>query len=160
MRKGGKLHSLSGTGQKSGNFFFISGPFLLSAMRFLIKPLHWAHENRIEQLPVEYIPGFHLVGNKCLVWEYWRRTLCLHCRGVWAMTKIKLFHVCCVCKVVAMGVEKSMQSHVGFMMMLISCVLWLTFLLSTLHPVILAYYCFCSCTMVVIESLSIAVSHN
>lgn len=87
---------------------------------------------------------------KCLVWEYWSKTLCLHCRGVWSMTKKKLFHVCGFCKAVSVGVEKSMQSHVGFMMMLISCVLWLTFLLSTLHPVILAYYCFCSCTMVVI----------
>lgn len=76
------------------------------------------------------------------------------------MTKIKLFCVCCFCKAMAMRVEKSMQGHVGFMMMLISCVLWLTFILSTLHLVILAYYCFCSCTMVVIESLSIAVSHN
>lgn len=150
------------TGQKSGDFCFISGPSLLSAMRSLIKPLHWAHVNCIEQLlPVENIPGFPLVGKKkCLVWENWSKTLCLHCRGAWAMTKKKLFHVCCFCKVVSVGVEKSMQSHVGFMMMLISCVLWLTFLLSTLHPVILAYYCFCSCTMVVIESLSIAVSHN
>lgn len=126
-----------------------------------LKPLHWAHVNCTEQLlPVEYIPVFHLLGNKWLVWEFWSKTSCLHCRGAWAITKLKLFHVCCFCKAEAVGVEKSMQSHVGFMMMLISCVLWLTFILSTLHPVILAYYCFCSCTMVVIEILSIAVSHN
>lgn len=86
--------------------------------------------------------------------------MCLHRRGAWAMTKIKLFHVCCFCKAVAEGVEKSMQSQVGFMMMLISRVLCLTFILSTLHPVISAYYCFCSCTMVVVASLSISVSHN
>lgn len=34
------------------------------------------------------------------------------------MTKIKLFHVCCFCKAVALRVEKSMQSHVGFTVML------------------------------------------
>lgn len=39
------------------------------------------------------------------------------------MTKKKLFHVYGFCKAVSVGVEKSMQSHVGFMMMLISCVL-------------------------------------
>lgn len=110
--------------------------------------------------PIAYIPVFHLVGNKCLVWEYWSKTSCFHCREAWAMTKIKLFDVCSFCKAVVVGVEKSMQIRVGFMMMLISFVLWLTFILSALHPVILAYYCFCSCTMVVIESLSIAVSHN
>lgn len=45
-------------------FSFISGPSLLSTMRFLIKPLHRAHVNCTQQLlPVEYIPVFHLVGN-------------------------------------------------------------------------------------------------